>query len=345
MQVTGTRQREAWLAREFPPVEEVASGVWSIPVPIPDNPLRYVLSYLIEHDAGFVMVDTGWDDPEALRVLTEGLATAGIPASAITAILVTHVHPDHHGLSATMQERTGAWIGMHEQEDAFLAAHREQFLTRGTMLAFLRLSGAPPEHLAALAAVRTAPRIGAMARADRLIADGDRIDAPGLSLRALWTPGHTAGHLCFQDETRGLLLTGDHVLPRITPNISVYDSEANPLDDYLHSLQALHGLEPSEVLPAHEYRFTDLDSRLDDLAAHHQHRLDEAEALLRAAPGGLTAWQAAQGVSWSRPWDQLGPFQHQAAVGEVTAHLRHLERHGRARQADTDGTAFWFPLV
>ena len=100
MQVTGTRQREAWLAREFPPVEKVTSGIWSIPVPIPDSPRRYVLSYLIEHDSGFVMVDTGWNHPESWRVLQAGLAECDIPMTAITAVVITHVHPDHHGLSA-----------------------------------------------------------------------------------------------------------------------------------------------------------------------------------------------------------------------------------------------------
>ena len=91
MQVTGTRQREAWLAREFPPVEEVTGGVWSIPVPIPDNPLRYVLTYLIEHQSGFLMVDPGWNHPDSWTALTTGLAAAQIPMSAITAVVITHV--------------------------------------------------------------------------------------------------------------------------------------------------------------------------------------------------------------------------------------------------------------
>ena len=102
-------------------MEQVRAGVWSIPVPIPDNPLRYTLSYLIEHDRGVLMVDTGWDHPEAWRALQAGLASCEIPLSAVTAILVTHVHPDHHGLSRAVREASGAWIGMHEHEDAILA--------------------------------------------------------------------------------------------------------------------------------------------------------------------------------------------------------------------------------
>jgi glyoxylase-like metal-dependent hydrolase (beta-lactamase superfamily II) len=345
VQVTGTRQREAWLAREFPPVEEVTGGVWSIPVPIPDNPLRYVLTYLIEHQSGFLMVDPGWNHPDSWTALTTGLAAAQIPMSAITAVVITHVHPDHHGLSGAVREQSGARIAMHEREDAWLAGLAEPSAIRAGMVSYMRLSGAPPEHLTELSARQPAGGPGrGMARADRTLVHGDLIDVPGLTVRAIWTPGHSPGHLCFHLESRGLLLTGDHVLPRITPNISVYDLTSSPLDDYLDSLAALRGIEPGEVLPAHEYRFTDLDARLDALAEHHQERLDEVSQALSAVADGLSAWQVALRVSWSRPWDQLGPFQHQAALGEVSAHLRHLERHGHARRTEADGTALWHAL-
>jgi glyoxylase-like metal-dependent hydrolase (beta-lactamase superfamily II) len=344
MQVTGTRQREAWLRREFPPVEEVTSGVWSVPVPIPDSPLRYVLSYLIEHRSGFLMVDTGWDHPDSWRALSTGLESCGIPITAITAVVITHVHPDHHGLSRAVREQSGAWIGMHEREDAFLAAHSDWTVMRDGLARYLRWCGARPEHLADMN-IRRDTRPGPMARTDRVIAHGDLIDVPGLALRAVWTPGHSPGHLCFHDETRGLLLTGDHVLPKITPNISAYDLTSSPLDDYLQSLAALRGIQPGEVLPAHEYRFADLDGRLADLAAHHEERLTEIAQVLSSARDGQSAWQVAAQVSWSRPWDQLSGFPRQAALGEVVAHLRHLQRHGRAGCTDADGLGLWAPAT
>jgi len=124
MKVTGTLQQQAWLRRELPPVEQVTRGVWSVPVPIPDNPLRYVLSYVIEHASGFVVVDPGWDDLASWQALTDGLAECSVPLDAITAILITHVHPDHHGLSGAVREKSGAWIGMHEREGTLLRSPR-----------------------------------------------------------------------------------------------------------------------------------------------------------------------------------------------------------------------------
>ena len=206
--------------------------------------------------------------------------------------------------------------------------------------------GAPASHLDDLVASRQhIAQAEPMVRADRLLEHGEEINVPGLRLRTVWTPGHTPGHLCFHDETHDLLLTGDHILPRITPNVSSYDMTSNPLKDYLASLACLRGIQPREVLPAHEYRFTDLDSRLDDLTEHHAERLTEAKDILAGAgSGGLTAWQIATGVTWSRPWSELASFQRQAAVGEVLSHLRYLQSEGLAVESDHDGIGPQLPM-
>jgi glyoxylase-like metal-dependent hydrolase (beta-lactamase superfamily II) len=341
MQVTGTLQHDAWQREEFPPVEQVAGGVWSVPVPIIGNPLRYVLAYLIEHDAGFVVIDPGWNHADSWRALTGGLEACGIPLSSVTAILVTHAHPDHHGLSAAVREQCGAWIGMHAAEDRFVALQADRGLMRDGMSSYLQWCGAPDGHLEELVSARQHNgNLTPMVRADRLVEDGDLIDAPGLRLRAVWTPGHTPGHLCFHEEKRDLLLTGDHILPRITPNISSYDMSSNPLSDYLASLDKLRGIEPREVLPAHEYRFAGLEARLDDLAEHHFERLAETEQIL-ASGRGLSAWQIATQFTWSRAWSELASFQRQAAIGEVLSHLRQLQARGLVAQADVDGVGLW----
>jgi glyoxylase-like metal-dependent hydrolase (beta-lactamase superfamily II) len=214
---------------------------------------------------------------------------------------------------------------------------------RDHLASYLAWIGAPASHLEQLTASRPAGTPAEpMVRADRLIEHGELIDAPGLRLRAVWTPGHTPGHLCFHDETHDLLLTGDHILPRITPNVSSYDMTSNPLRDYLGSLDKLHGIQPAEVLPAHEYRFTDLDSRLTYLTEHHRERLAEALAIVAAAAApGLTAWQIAEGVTWSRAWSELVSFQRQAAVGEVLSHLRYLQSLDQVDEADHDGVGIW----
>jgi glyoxylase-like metal-dependent hydrolase (beta-lactamase superfamily II) len=127
------------------------------------------------------------------------------------------------------------------------------------------------------------------------------------------------------------MLTGDHVLPRITPNISFHpQSGDDPLGYFLASLEKLRPYDSQEVLPAHEHRFVGLGSRLAELAEHHEHRFDEVLDSIRA--GEDTPWAVATRMQWSRSWDRISGFMRRAAVSEAMAHLRALERRGVIRE-------------
>lgn len=170
------------------------------------------------------------------------------------------------------------------------------------------------------------------AEPDVLLEDGAHPELPGWDLRAVWTPGHSPGHLCFYSARRRLLLSGDHILPRITPNISYHPQQsANPLADFLESLEKAAQLDADEVLPAHEYRFRGLAARVSQLVRHHEDRLVEILDSVRAHPG-CTAWEVALGLTWSRPWDQIEFWMRRAALGETLAHLMVLEDRGLVRR-------------
>ncbi|WP_030248970.1 MBL fold metallo-hydrolase [Streptomyces violens] len=331
----------------MPHVIDHRGGVWSIAVPIPDNPLGHTLVHVLETDRGPVLIDTGWDDPDSWEALAAGLTACGTGIAELHGVLVTHHHPDHHGLSARVREASGAWIAMHAADTEVVRRTREA--EPGVWLTYLigklAAAGAPEEHLAPLHAARAAGHADALpgnrpALPDREIVPGELLDLAGRRLRAVWTPGHTPGHVCLHLEEahpaarpgNGRLFSGDHLLPGISPHVGLYEDPddatvTDPLGDYLDSLERIARLGVAEVLPAHQHAFTGAAERAAELIAHHEERLAGLRALL-AAP--LTPWQLAETMTWNRPWEEIPYGSRTIAVSEAEAHLRRLVKRGLA---------------
>lgn len=332
-------------------VHDHRGGVRSVEVPIPDNPLGHTLVYVVDTDRGPVLIDTGWDDPASWDALVTGLTACGTSVDDVYGVVVTHHHPDHHGLVGRVREASGAWVALHAADAAIVRRTRD---TRpeswfAYMADKLTAAGAPEEHVAPLRAARRRVPAGlSPALPDREIAPGELLDLPGRRLRAIWTPGHTPGHVCLHLEEEhpgrhpgqhpgqlpgghGRLFSGDHLLPEITPHIGLYEDPddatvADPLGDYLASLERVGRLRPAEVLPAHQHPFADAPSRVRELLVHHEERLTGLLALLTVP---LTAWQLAERMEWNRPWERIPYGSRNIAVSEAEAHLRRLVKLGR----------------
>lgn len=334
-EISGTAQKEAWERDVMPPVEDLGGGLWSIPVPMPQSSLRYVIVYALELTDGVAIIDAGWDTDAAWSALNSGLETAGYSITDVKAALITHIHPDHYGLAGRVREASGAWIALHPADASALSQRyvdMDDLFVK--MRAHLADCGVPAQTLDDMrgASMGVRPFV-TFAEPDVLLEDGDTPDTPGWDLRAIWTPGHSPGHLCFYAPERRLLMSGDHVLPRITPNISYHPQQtASPLADFLEALEKVAVLETDEVLPAHEYRFRGLAARVTQLREHHEERFREILATVGSNPGS-TAWEVATTLTWSRPWEQIESWMRRAALGETLAHMMVLEGRGRLRRS------------
>jgi glyoxylase-like metal-dependent hydrolase (beta-lactamase superfamily II) len=352
--ITGHAQKAAWDNKTFPAVERIADGVWSIPVPFPDNPLRYTLSYLLTGPEGAVVVDPGWDSDEGWEHLLAGLAAAGITAQQVTGIAVTHYHPDHHGMTARLQRASGARLAM-GQDERWRSLPADPLGAAAADRGQLTFWGVPADRLEEMA--MSGHRISVVPTLpvpDLRLGDGELLPLAGRSIRVIATPGHTPGHICLLDEDNSLLFSGDHVLPRISPHISLERGGLeNPLAVYFESLAALAGCFPDdgaghegrddgdggdggtddgagvtvEVCPAHEYRFSGIRNRIAILEAHNRARSEEVAAVLESSRPD-TVWEVAKELTWSRGWDALHGYSLRFAIAETASHLVYLRSRG-----------------
>ncbi|RZU53749.1 glyoxylase-like metal-dependent hydrolase (beta-lactamase superfamily II) [Krasilnikovia cinnamomea] len=342
VEITGTAQWQAWRCGALPGVERVREGLWSVPVPIPDNPLRYVLVYALEAADGLVLIDAGWDADASWAALNLGLAEIGAAVGDVRAVLVTHHHADHLGLAGRIREASGAWIAIHRLDAPREGPDRHSPASWRSSVAENMVRHGTPRALArSAAAAMDAETFLDAAAPDVTFEDGERIRLPGVNLQVVWTPGHSPGHSCFYEPQRRLLFSGDHVLPRITPQVAVYaGSRSDPLADFLDSLGRLEEFDVEEVLPAHEYRFRGLSPRLADMAEHHVRRLLELRGAVEAHPGS-TAWELAGRLLWSRPWETFSAESCCFALAETLAHLIRLENRGEVRSTALEPVR-WF---
>ncbi|MFC4535504.1 MBL fold metallo-hydrolase [Sphaerisporangium dianthi] len=313
---------------------DMGGGVWSVPVPIPGNPLGYTLVYAVESPGGPVLVDAGWNHEDAWTALRDGLAAAGVDVREVRGVVVTHYHPDHAGLAGRVREESGAWIAMHEADAALVRLIRSMpDGSHGDFQAeMMRRAGAEADA----DEVRRFERPDPPAQPDRELRDGDLVDLPGRALRVVWTPGHTPGHVCLHLEGADRLFTGDHILPGITPHIGLYPydrQDIDPLGDFIASLKRVADLGTAQALPAHEWAFAGIAARAAEIRAHHEDKLLRLRELMtECADRPLTIWQVAERMTWNRPWSELIAVQRGMAAGEAAAHLRTLESQGAVRR-------------
>ncbi len=319
--------------------KEVLSGLYQLKVPIPNNPIGYVLPYLIPGDDGYTLVDSGWNTPEAFAALEAELDEVGVSFYKIKRLLVTHVHPDHYGLAGRIKEICGAEIIIHQRERDFIRSRYrqpEQLLER--MATWLTENGVPKDEMPELQQSSMPARAYVVAvEPDTVLWGGETLDFGMYRFEVYWTPGHSPGHICFYERAQRVLLTGDHVLPTVTPNVSLHpQQQGNPLGDYLASLERLMPLEVEKVLPAHEYSFTDLQGRLTEIVEHHDTRLDEMLAIV--GDDGATAYDVASGIVWTTgTFDSFSNWTRRAAISETLAHLEYMVYQGRLHQTKENG--------
>ena len=315
-------------------IEAVSDHIFQIGVPLPGSPLKMTNAYLIQGNTRHLLVDNGFNAPASEEALLAGLAELGVRPQDLD-LFLTHMHADHCGLTAKLVELGAGKVWFNATDAGYVArmVNDPEYWdeTFGVML----LHGFTHEQMVTLRQDHPAVK-HAMPRCVpfTLTREGEIIEVGSRRLRVVDLPGHTPGHMGLYDPEDGLLFSGDHILGRITPNITRWPTERDSLGRYLHSLAHTETMYLRLILPGHRHLVTEPGTRIAELRQHHARRLDEVRGILRQG-GAMTAYTVASQMHWDIRYDSWDVFpvpQRWFACGEALSHLDHLAALGEVKQ-------------
>ncbi len=335
-------------------ITEVAPGILRSQLPISMPGLGHVNCYLMEDERGIAVVDPGLPGEDSWAALVDRLGRADYKVDDVHTVVVTHSHPDHYGGAMRLRHETGAEIVTHEtfrtvwdrtemddDEDSSnleinsiddQAEALERYFSRPSPWGGKR-GGPSPEFLERMRkAGETSGGVFAIPGPTLPLADGQTVKLARREWVAMHTPGHTYDHLCLFDPEYGVVFTGDHVLPSITPHISGLTPQSDPLAEFFESLVRMEDLgDVTVALPAHGHPFRDLAGRARHIIDHHEGRLDIIREATNRFPTG-TVPDFMKVLFRERSWGDM-------AESETYAHLEHLRELGELTRADVSGVA------
>jgi glyoxylase-like metal-dependent hydrolase (beta-lactamase superfamily II) len=330
-------RQEATPAEET--VTEIVPGILRLQLPVPFAGLGHVNCYALPDERGVALVDPGLPGNWTWETIGARLKSVGFTTDDVHTVAITHGHPDHFGGAVRFDK---AMIVTHDSFPSWT-----NFLTRRTAWgsetkwqSSMTLRTAPPwvKWAAKVVGPRILKQVIKLPDPSNPLSDGEKVILGGRSWQAIHTPGHTTDHICLYDEDSGVLLTGDHVLPTITPHISGMGTDADPVQSFLESLEKVAGLEVTTALPAHGFPFDDLADRAHAIRSHHDKRIDKMREIFRAAAHPLSVMDVTA---------ELFPPRHQGrmAESETYAHLEHLRLAGEAEVRQERGGVLRYELA
>jgi glyoxylase-like metal-dependent hydrolase (beta-lactamase superfamily II) len=335
------RQEQESAQRE---ITEVAPNVLRMQLPIRMPGLGHVNMYALLDERGAAVVDPGLPGPDTWRAIQNRLKQAGLATKHVHTVIVTHSHPDHFGGAVRFAREANAEVVAHRSfrfgvlesnEDAEVSvedlaaqgendeAHRRVVQGWNRTTPWGGQHPRPPFWMRlrwrAFRAIGRSfvPQISKAVKAGQVLRLAKR------EWFVTHTPGHTEDHICLHDPADGLFLSGDHVLPSITPHISGLTLSKDPLDNFFDSLDRVAALpNVALALPAHGHPFSDLAGRCQAIKQHHYDRLDTVKRIGRElGPSNVRAYM--QRLFKQRSWGEM-------AESETYAHLEHLLHRGEA---------------
>jgi glyoxylase-like metal-dependent hydrolase (beta-lactamase superfamily II) len=316
--------------REVSRADRILPGLWRLRLPLPWPAVPHVNAFAIAAGDGVVLVDTGMHEPGALRQLERALDQAGLSLEHVRLVVCTHAHSDHYGLAGPILERAGCELWMHPGHAHMTKAARDPDRAFERRLEVARQSGVPP---AALAEYRKARRgwgsgIAEIVLPDRDLVAGVEVDTDLGTWRVHETPGHAPSHIVLHQAEQGLLLSGDHLIGRVSLYYD-YGYTPDPAGEFLTSLDVVDGLDVRLVLAGHGRPVRDARALTE---ANRRAVHERVERVRRAiSDGPRTPFEVVPEMLDAQPESAMAMSW---GLAETLCYLRHLEQRGEAAKLD-----------
>jgi glyoxylase-like metal-dependent hydrolase (beta-lactamase superfamily II) len=313
--------------RELGRGKRVVPGVWRLRLPLPWPGVPHCNAWALAAGDGIVLVDTGMHEPGSLAHLERALDQVNLRLDHVRLLLCTHAHSDHYGQAAPIIERAGCELWMHPDHQHMTHSLEDPEAALARRLEVARQSGVPDEPLREWTAARRVRGSGIAA-----LVEPDRELVPGVELRTdhgAWsvhhTPGHAPSHVCLFQRERRLLISGDHLLGRVSLFYD-YGWTPDPAGEFLDSLELVDRLDARLSLPGHGRPFADVRAHV---RANQELAGERIDAVATALAGGpVTAFDVVPRVYG----EGMGPANAGWWLQETLCYLTHLEQRGVARR-------------
>jgi glyoxylase-like metal-dependent hydrolase (beta-lactamase superfamily II) len=309
--------------RELGRGERVLPGVFRLRLPLPWPGVPHCNAWAVEAQDGFVLFDTGMHQPDSFSHLERALAMCNLRLEQLRLVVCTHAHSDHYGQAATLVERAGCELWMHPNHEHMTRMAEDPQAVYARRMEVARQSGVPEEPLR-----RYESQLNSRESGIAGVVEPDRELLPGVSIATDlgdWTvhetPGHAPSHVSLFQPERRLLISGDHLLGRISLYFD-YGYTPDPVGEFLSSLDVVERLGARLCLAGHGRTFTDVQAHIQGNRKLVDERLKSVLAAVSAEP--LSAFAVVPHVYG----DSLAPANAHWLLSKTLAYLTHLQAIG-----------------
>lgn len=328
-------------------IKEVYKNIYQATFPLTGNPLKSINIFVIKTDQGNMIIDTGFNNEENRKNMDDLIKELDLDLAS-TKLFLTHLHSDHVGLAKYLEDKGIAEIYLSKVDGEILESGISlSGIQWQNILKNAKVQGLMKENLD----INNHPGFKNRPKDTFTytpLEPGQSLRLGEFSFEILDEAGHTPGMVGLLEKDKKILFCGDHILGKITPNITYWGDEyGDSLGIYLENIKKVKDLDIDYLFSSHRFLVDDVNKRIDELINHHKERLKDTLRIIKKL-GEADTREITSQMSWdirAKGWEDFPESQKWFAVGEAAAHLKHLVKEGEIKERVGSDGVYYYSLA